>query len=66
MVDQRGYERLKADPMVGVSDIEQAFQDYFKDIQTRSLSTVLDTVKLAGVTWKTAPKATCLALPCPA
>lgn len=48
--------KLKANPMIQVSDLEKAFQKFFDDGDCRSLDWVFAAIKTGMVGWKTAPK----------
>lgn len=65
---QAAYERAKPNPCVGVHDLENGLEDYFKGKGDRCLQSVLAKVTALNQTWKTAPKAffifICLALFC--
>ena len=51
------YERIKADPSIGVSDIQTAVDAWFRATGTRDIGMLLDVIKVNKVSWKTAPKA---------
>ena len=51
------YDRLKCDPAIAVADLEKALGTYFKLIGYRNFQEVLDVIKDAKVTWKSAAKA---------
>ena len=50
-------ERLVSDPSIGVADLEKALEQYFSNMGYRNLQDILDIIREARVTWKTAPKA---------
>lgn len=49
--------RLVSDPSISVADPERALEQYFSVIGYRNMQDILDTIKEARVSWKTAPKA---------
>ena len=49
--------RLVSDPSISVADLEKALEQYFSVIGYRNMRDILDTIKEARVSWKTAPKA---------
>ena len=55
--DQDKWERLRANPMCQVSDLEGAFEVFFELTGNRSLDEIEHVIRNSGVSWKTAPKA---------
>ena len=49
--------RVVGDPSISVADLEQALEAYFSVMGYRNMQEVLDLIKDARLTWKTAPKA---------
>ena len=49
--------RISADPSIGIADLENALDLYFKEMHYRNLEEVLQLIAEGKVTWKTAPKA---------
>ena len=50
-------DRARANPCVGVSDLQKCLKSYFVMCGNRDLGALLHVVEINGVTWKTAPKA---------
>ena len=59
MSEEASYDRVRANPMVGVADLEQGFKNYFASGGSRLLTLLVQLIALNGVTWKTAAKASC-------
>ena len=53
--EEGAYERLKADPAVGVADLESCFLKFFKK-HPRDVGALVDMISNSGATWRTAPK----------
>ena len=53
--EQVAYDRLKADPSVGVADLQMALEEYFNK-NPRDLGAICSEVERDGATWRTAPK----------
>ena len=53
--EQAAYDRIKADPSVGVADLCTALEEYFNK-QPRDLGAIIDEIEREGTTWRTAPK----------
>ena len=49
--------RLVSDPSISVADLEKALEQYFSIMGYRNMQDILDIIREARVTWKTAPKA---------
>ena len=49
--------RVVGDPSISVADLEQALEAYFSVMGYRNMQEVLDLIKDARLSWKTAPKA---------
>jgi hypothetical protein len=62
--EQAAYDRIKADPSVGVADLSTALEEYFAK-QPRDLGALIDEVEREGTTWRTAAKVLLGALPLP-
>ena len=56
--EETAYERLKPDPAVTVSDIQERIGAYCTKLGVRSMQEVVDEIDNAQVNWKTAPQAT--------
>ena len=55
--EETAYMRLCPDPSIGVGDLENALEAFFAAVGYRNLQEVVDSIKEAKCTWKTAPKA---------
>ena len=49
--------RLCGDPAICVSDLEKALESYIEVVGYRNLHEIIECIKDAKCTWKTAPKA---------
>jgi len=49
--------RCVCDPAITVADLESAFEKYFTKVGYRNVQEIIDAIKEARCTWKTAPKA---------
>jgi hypothetical protein len=56
--EEIAYGRLKPDPAVGVSDLQQAFEIFFTGTESRNMAEVMEEIENHKVNWKTAPQAT--------
>ena len=54
---QAAYDSLKADPAIGVSDIEKAINRYCDGIGYRNFDEVVNAIAHANVGWKSSAKA---------
>jgi len=54
--EQDRWERTKANPMIGVADLQVAVEGFFEDTGHRSLDAFLSAVASSGIGWKTASK----------
>jgi hypothetical protein len=51
-------ERLIANPMIGICDIQLSFAEFWAVTGKRDLTIVLKEIELSGATWKSGAKAT--------
>ena len=51
------YQRIKCDPAITVADLENALEAFFKIVGYRNMQEVLDVIKDAKQTWKSAAQA---------
>ncbi len=49
--------RVSCDPAITVADLERALEAFFTAVGYRNLQEIVDGIKEARCTWKTAPKA---------
>ena len=49
--------RVVCDPAITVADLEESLERYFEVMGYRNVQEVLDTIRDAKVSWRTAPKA---------
>ena len=62
--EQAEYSRMRCDPGIGISNLEQALTNFFQSVGYRNMQEVLDIIMEAKCTWKTAPKAMWLVHAC--
>ena len=55
---QDAWERAKADPMVGVVDLEDAIALWFTSMGVRSFDHLIEAVRSSAMSWKSVGKAT--------